>query len=138
ATAVREPGAAAAKRAFVFASCGLQGGCAVIGERHVLEYLMPRSTDDAQLRRSWTGEWSESALQPRLFFYDRSRTPYPPLDGEEILAHEPELAAYRAAALEWLRVMTETRLSLQGPAGGPSPDEAALRRAGAESPAGSR
>ena len=57
--AVREPDTPAAARPFVFASCGLQEGCAVIGANHALEYLLPLGTADAQLRRSWTGQWSE-------------------------------------------------------------------------------
>jgi arylsulfatase A-like enzyme len=117
AAAVRAAGAGAAARPYVFASCGLQEGCAVIGERHALEYLLPRGIDDAQLRRSWSGEWAEHALQPRVYFYDRLKTPCPPLDGEGSLAREPELAAYRSAAVEWLRAAHEKRLSLQFPAG---------------------
>lgn len=118
---LREPGAPAAPRPFVFASCGLQEGCAVIGADHALEYLLPRGTADAQLRRSWIGEWSELAMQPRLYFYDRRKSVAPQLSGEEELPREPELGAYRAAAVEWLRQMSETRSSFQGPAVDPAP-----------------
>jgi len=127
AAAVRAPGAPAAERAFVFASCGLQEGCAVIGARHALEYFAPHGTSDAQLRRSWTGEWSEPPLQPSLFFYDRIRFPHPPLDGDE-LTREPELATYRAAVVEWLRAMKEKRLSMQGHASDEEADQSALPR----------
>lgn len=118
AAALREPATAGTARPFVFASCGLQEGCAVIGASHVLEYLFPRGTADAQLRRSWTGEWSDLAMQPRLNLYDRKRTPAALLEGEESLMREAELPAYRAAAVEWLRQMNDMRLALQGPVGG--------------------
>lgn len=124
-----------AVRPFVFASCGLQEGCAVIGTSHVLEYLLPLGTADAQLRRSWTGEWSELAMQPRLYFYDRHKTAAVPLEDEGNSQREPELGAYRAAAVEWLRQMSEMRFSLQGPAGDPAPAGAAL--ASDEFPGGS-
>lgn len=114
---VRASDTSSAPRTFVYASCGLQEGCAVIGEHHVLEYLMPLGTDDAQLRRSWTGTWSELTMQPRFSFYDRRKTPYPPLEVEGG-SQAPELPAYRAAALEWLRDMNDVRSFLQAPPGG--------------------
>jgi arylsulfatase A-like enzyme len=114
AAAVREAAPAAA-RSFVYASCGLQEGCAVIGERHALEYFVPRGTGDAQLRRSWMGEWSDRAIQPQVLFYQRVETPFPPLGGEGHV-RDPEQAPYRAAAIEWLRALGEKRLSLLGPA----------------------
>lgn len=134
--AVRQPGAPAAERPFVFASCGLQEGCAVIGARHVLEYVFPRGTTDAQLRRSWTGEWSELTLQPRVSFYDRLVTPFPPTDGEGGLAGSPEQASYRQAAVEWMRATNEQRVHLQGSAGGPQAvgAEARTRDAGLAEP----
>jgi|SRR5262245_754451 len=118
AAAVREPGATVAARPFVFASCGLQEGCAVIGERHALEYVVPRAIGDAQMRRSWTGEWSDPlsdprALQPQVFFYDRLEKPLPTLERAEP-GHDPELASYRSAAIEWLQALKEKRFALIG------------------------
>jgi arylsulfatase len=127
ADAVRRSDGTVAERSFVFASCGLQEGCAVIGEHHVLEYLAPLGTADAQLRRSWSGAWSERGMQPSLYFYDRRRTPYPPLT-EWRAGHDAELAPYRAAALEWLRDMNQLRQLLHAPPGASGLDEAALER----------
>ena len=134
AAAVREPGTPAAPRPFVFASCGLQEGCVVIGERHALEYIVPRGMGDAQLRRSWTGEWSDRALQPRVLFYDRLETSSPPLDGGD-LGRDPELGPYRAAAIEWLQAQ-DKRHGSQGLMGGvdagaaaPAPRDAGLAEA---------
>jgi arylsulfatase len=118
-----EPG----ERPFVFASCGLQEGCAVIGERFVLEYLVPLGTGDAQLRRSWTGVWSQPSLQPRLAYYDRRATPYPLLS-EGWLAPSEELEPLRAAALGFLEDMSDLRIVLQAPRGIRRLDEASLER----------
>ena len=118
----------AAARTYVFASAGLQEGCAVIGARHALEYDLPLGTSDAQLRRSWTGEWAALALQPRLLFYDRIAEPYPPLDAEGNLGPPEEFAAFRAAALEWVRDMNDLRLFLQAPPGRSLLDGATLER----------
>jgi hypothetical protein len=128
AAVARDPAAPGAERRFVFASCGLQEGCAVLGERYALEYFFPRGSADAQLRRSWLGERSELALQPRQCFYDRQAMPYPPLDGEGRFGPDEEFAAFRAAALEWLRDFNNARLFLQAPPGRSSLDEAAIRR----------
>lgn len=123
-----EPSAPAVPRDFVFASCGLQEGCAVIGDHQTFEYLMPLATEDAQLRRTWSGAWEEPAMQPRLVFYDRRRTPYPRLDGEERSGQGGELAPFRAAALEWLRDMSDARTFLQAPAGRSGLDPALIER----------
>ena len=64
-------------------------------------------------------------MQPRLVFYDRRRTPYPQLDGEERLG-SGELAPFRAAALEWLRDMSDARTFLQAPAGRSGLDPATI------------
>ena len=120
----------AAPREYVYASCGLQEGCAVIGEHQALEYLMPLGTEDAQLRRSWTGRWSEASMQPRVTFYDRRKTPYPPLDAEggQDYGHEPGQPVLRAAALEWLRDMNDVRAFLQAPPVGSGLDPAVITR----------
>jgi arylsulfatase len=118
----------AAPRAFVFASAGLQEGCAVIGARYALEYLLPFGTSDAQLRRSWSGEWASLGLQTRLTFYDRLAYPYPPLDGPEVLGPSEDFALFRAAALEWVRDMNDLRVFLQAPPGRSNLDEATLAR----------
>lgn len=128
AAALRVPGTPAAERPFVYASCGLQEGCAVIGARHVLEYVFPLGTADAQLRRSWTGEWSEPTLQRRVSFYDRLVTPFPSLDGEESLAGAPELDTYLHAAVEWMRATNERRVQLQRTGGHAPADGADARR----------
>lgn len=120
-------GAPPAERPFVYASCGLQEGCAVIGAGHVLEYLVPLGTADAQLRRSWTGIWSPPSLQPRLLYYDRRATPFPLLQ-DGWLEPGPELERLRAAALEFLSDMHDLRIALQSPRGVRKLDEAALER----------
>lgn len=117
----------AVERPFVFASCGLQEGCAVIGERYVLEYLIPLGTADAQLRRSWAGQWSELALQPRVRFYDRRANPYPPLDGE-VSAPDGEIGPFRQAAVEWLNDMRDLCRLLQAAPGAGALDREVLRR----------
>lgn len=111
-----DPGAPVAARDYVFASCGLQEGCAVIGENLTLEYLLPLASEDAQLRRTWSGSWEDPSVQPRLVFYDRRRTPYPRLEGEE-RSGGGELGPFRVAAQEWLRDMSDARAFLQAPAG---------------------
>jgi len=115
-------------REFVFASCGVQEGCAVIGTDHVLEYLFPLGTDDAQLRRSWTGTWSDLAMQPRLVFYDRARESRPPLEGDPEQTQSPRFVSYRTAALDWLRDMSDVRTYLQSPPGESGLDDLALHR----------
>lgn len=119
---------AVAAREFVFASAGLQEGCAVIGERYALEYLLPFGTSDAQLRRSWSGEWATHGLQPSLVFYDRRAEPYPPLDAEGSRGPSEEFARFRAAALAWVRDMNDLRVLLQAPPGSAVLDEATLAR----------
>jgi arylsulfatase A-like enzyme len=121
--------AAAPARPFVFASCGLQEGCAVIGEHHVLEYLFPLGSSDAQQRRSWLGEWSElSSLQPRLAFYLRTAGFAPPLEPATPAAPDPRINVYRAAAVEWMRDLNDVRLLLHAPPGESGLDEATLER----------
>jgi arylsulfatase A-like enzyme len=105
----------AGERPFVYASCGLQEGCAVIGARHVLEYLAPLTTNDAQLRRSWSGLWTEPARQPKLFFYDRRATPFPPLDEGGSLERDADFTPLRTAAIDWLLDMNDLRQILQSP-----------------------
>ena len=120
-------GVAHGERPYVFASCGLQEGCAVIGERHVLEYLFPFTANDAEQRRSWTGTWSEQTKQTRLYFYDRLSTPFPML-AEGRLEHDAEAVPFRSAAVDWLRDMNDLRLYLQNPQGGPHLDESVVQR----------
>lgn len=127
AEAARGAAPEAPERRFVFASCGLQEGCAVIGARNVLEYLVPLSSGDAQLRRSWTGIWSPRSLQPRLLFYDRRATPFPHLaDGWK--EPDAELAPLRTAAVEFLADMNDLRIALQSPRGIKKLDETSLER----------
>ncbi|MEQ1894767.1 MAG: sulfatase [Planctomycetota bacterium] len=118
----------AAAREFVFASAGLQEGCAVIGARFALEYTLPLGTSDDQLRRSWTGAWTSLGLQPHLVFYDRTAEPYPSLDAEGNRGPAEDFAAFRAAALEWGRDMNDLRMFLQAPPGRSMLDPATLQR----------
>jgi len=118
----------AAARDFVFSSCGLQEGLAVIGVQHALEYVLPLGTADAQLRRSWSGTWAALGLQPRLVFHDRLAEPFPPLEAEGNRGPAEDFARYRAAALERVRDVNDLRLHLQAPPGRSPLDAAALQR----------
>lgn len=121
-------GTEAAAREFVFASCGLQEGLAVIGARHALEYVLPLGTADAQLRRSWSGTWAALGMQPRLVFHERLSEPYPPLEAEGNRASPEDFARYRAAALERVRDVNDLRLHLQAPPGRSPLEAPALQR----------
>jgi len=114
-------------RTYAFASCGLQEGCAVIGRRYCLEYLVPAGTSDAQVRRSWFGAWVDFAVAPTPRFYDRLATPFPPLAGGAPPAPE-DFQPFRAAAAEWMRDMNDARLYLQSPPGRTPLDDATLER----------
>jgi arylsulfatase A-like enzyme len=114
-------------RELCFASCGMQEGCALIGRRYCLEYLLPAGTEDAQLRRSWFGDWVESSVEPSLHFYDRLETPHPPLYAAHAGPRE-EFERLRQTAAEWMRDVNSVRLHLQFPAGSSPLDEAVLER----------
>jgi arylsulfatase A-like enzyme len=116
AAVVREPGASVAERPFVFASCGIQEGCALIGDHLCLEYLLPAGTADAQLRRSWFGEWRDLEVAPSQRFYDWRVTPFPPLE-PGILTDAEDLSDFRAACVGWLRDLNDTRVFLQAAPG---------------------
>ena len=114
--ALRAPEGKLPERPFVFASCGIQEGCALISQHLCLEYLVPAGTADAQLRRSWFGEWVDLVVAPTLRFYDWRRTPYPPLSSGQGSEGE-NLAPLRAAAVDWLRDLNDARVFLQAPPG---------------------
>lgn len=116
AMAVSASGSPVARRPFVFASCGIQEGCALIGDSLCLEYLLPAGTSDAQLRRSWFGDWRDLEVSSSQRFYDWRTTPYPPLEAG-ILAEGDEVGAFRAACVGWLRDLNDTRVFLQSPPG---------------------
>jgi arylsulfatase len=98
---------------FVFASGGIQEGCAVIGERYCLEYLAPESLGDAELRRSWLGERSDEPAIPMVRFYDRLADPFPALAASTEGPPRLELARYRKALHTWLDNMSKTQKVLQ-------------------------
>jgi arylsulfatase len=125
------------ERPFVFASCGLQDGCAVIGPRLVLEYILPMSSPDAQWRRSWTGQWGPRSLQPRMLYYDRRAT-RDPLPSNGWLEPDEAMAELRTAALEFLGDMSDLRLALQSPRGIKKLDESTLERLRARGYLGAR
>jgi hypothetical protein len=128
AAVARDRVAPVAPREFVFASCGLQGGCAAIGERHVFEYFVPEGTGDAQQRRSWFGEWTELGRHVGISFYERARMDHPPLEGEVPPGSEAELSPYRDEAFRWRKDTNDARRFLQAPPGRSQLDEAALSR----------
>jgi arylsulfatase A-like enzyme len=128
----RSADARVAEREFVTASCGLQGGCALIGEQHVLEYLVPEVASDAQLRRSWFGEWTEFDRRLGLSFYARARLARPPLQAEPLVRTDADFARMRDLALEWRNRTNEARHLLQAPPGRSGLDAAALARLWAE------
>jgi len=109
--------AATLDRRFVLASCGVQQGCAVLGEQHCLEYLAPGQLASGFLRRAWFGEPhdddQEEGAETVVRFYDRIAEPYPSL----VPRSEPraeEFHAYREAAARWIGNMQDARLVLQG------------------------
>lgn len=129
AAVARERGAAVAARDFVYASCGLQGGCAVLGERYVLESLQPEGAGDEQLRRSWFGEWTDYERRLGLSFYARARLERPPLEGELPSKSEfEEFTRLREEVLRWRTETNEVRHFLQAPPGRSGLDEEALVR----------
>jgi len=99
-------------RQFAFASCGMQAGCAVIGQRFCLEYLLPGKLDDVSLKRSWFGEAVDKP-DTGVRFYDRLTDPYPPLAPAVIDTLDPNFQRLRAVANEWLGDMKKTQLYLQ-------------------------
>lgn len=104
-------GSERAQRRFAIASCGLQEGCAVISERHCLEYLLPDSAVDPALERSWFGRDVE---EPRLRvrFYDRIADPFPPLEGP-VREEGPRFHELRTAAARWIDHISRARQVLQ-------------------------
>lgn len=104
-------GPARPPRTYAFASCGLQEGCAVIGERFCLEYLLPERVGDPALQRSWFGRAEESPSL-RMRFYDRRATPFPPLDLPPS-EPRPEFLELRSAAARWIENISRTRQVLQ-------------------------
>jgi arylsulfatase A-like enzyme len=117
ARAVLAPEAGAAPRPHVFASCGLQEGCAVIGPEHVLEILFPLRTADAAQRRSWAGAKRELGMQAQLLFYGREDAARPALEGPVEPVSAPEFERYHAAGTAWMRATNDWRRELQSPGG---------------------
>ena len=101
-------------RDVAFASCGIQEGCALVGPRYVLEYLIPGDVSDAELRRSWFGEDVEPDLRPRARFYDRTLDPHPPLADTARAQASDIFDQYRRTAAEWIQTMGEIRRALHG------------------------
>lgn len=129
AAVARVPEAPVAEREFVYASCGLQGGCAVIGKEFVLESLQPEGAGDEQLRRSWFGEWTEFERRLGLSFYARARLDRPPLEGEPPPKSELDpFTRLREEVLRWRTETNEVRHFLQTPPGRSGLDEQALAR----------
>jgi len=124
AQAVRGQGALPEPR-FLFASGGIQEGCAVIGERYCLEYLAPESLDNSEMRRSWFGELYEEEPTPHVRFYDRLANPYPPLLDSTEGPPKSELSRYRQVLHTWLENMSVAQRVLQPnpKAGTVSPEE---------------
>ena len=102
-------------RRYAFASCGMQEGCAVIGERYCLEYLIPAGTEDHQIKRSWFGHLRESSLEPTPRFYDRRSHPFPPLASNHLGPPEEE-AQFTRVARDWMRDINNARILLQSTA----------------------
>ncbi len=106
------------ERSYVFASCGLQQGCAVIGPSHCLEYIAPGQLPEGARRRAWFGEvHEEQGAEAELRFYDRRATPHPPLDAPGVRSGE-SFRAYRAVAQDWLSNLHDARNVLQRRRGG--------------------
>jgi hypothetical protein len=95
------------------ASCGVQEGCAVIGERHVLEYLFATDVAGSAGVRSWYGDAGPQTREPRGRFYDRFATPFPPLDQRIVDTRDGSLEEYRAHAAQWAHSMELLRRALQ-------------------------
>lgn len=105
--------AGAPPRRFAVASCGLQEGCAVIGERHVLEYLFATDVAGSAGVRSWYGDGGPQTREPRGRFYDRFASPFPPLDQRIAGGQDMILEEYRAHAARWAQTMELLRRALQ-------------------------
>lgn len=115
-------------RRYAFASCGMQEGCVVIGERHCLEYLIPGGTEDLQMRSSWFGAPRELSVAPELFYYDRKANPYPSLARASVIGSRAIVTEYAGVARQWMDDVNNTRLFLQSSAFlERSVDEATLR-----------
>ena len=100
-------------RRYAFASCGMQEGGAVIGERFCLESLAPERLEDEILRRSWYGEENVEEGERAVRFYDRLATPFPPLNGGEVDARDEHFQEFRRVRKRWLDDIVKTRLVLQ-------------------------
>ena len=128
AAVTRAADARAAARDFAYASCGLQGGCALIGSGHVLECLVPEGASDMGLRRSWMGERAEPERRLGFNYYERERLRAPPLDAELPPRPELEFSRFRDEVSRWLTETNDERHYLQAPAGRSSLGEAVLAR----------
>ncbi len=66
-------------RSFVFASCGMQEGGAVLGAQDCLEVLFPGEVVEGAVRRAWFGEEVAPDSAAVVRFYPWKRKPFHPL-----------------------------------------------------------
>jgi arylsulfatase A-like enzyme len=102
---------AAPARDYAFASCGLQQGGAVFGERYVYEYT---KVGPKAMRRSWFGDDLDHDDYGLELYYDRIQTPFPWVSGQWVSPPKEIAKAMQAAGATWDFQMLRTRRILQG------------------------
>lgn len=102
---------AAPVREYAYASCGLQNGGAVFGERYTWEYteLGPKA-----MRRSWFGDDESHQGETSELLYDRLETPFPWVAGRWSPPPADVAEAMRSAGAHWSEEQLRTRRVLQG------------------------
>ncbi|MEW6072138.1 MAG: sulfatase [Planctomycetota bacterium] len=110
---VTGPSPERARRTYAFASCGIQEGGVLVGERYCYEFLLPGEVETPILRRSWFGEGEGHEAARQIRFYDRLAHPFPSL-GEGLREGTPaEFRTFVDAAVLWYEDMELLRRVLQ-------------------------
>ncbi len=98
---------------YLFASCGLQEGRVVIGERMCLEVIQPEKVDSPLLERSWFGQPVGESTPPFARFYDRIEDPNPLLSKPAPPGTEALLSEYAVEGARWFKNIRQARRVLQ-------------------------
>lgn len=105
-------GDASGVRKECFASLGLLGGWAAIGDRHVVEYLELDRGADAALVRAWTGSLAPG--EPAWRTYDRRAERFPGPDYRFELPEVAEVRRLASAGEAWFGRLNDVREILRG------------------------